>query len=106
MEMPSEEKFAGFRFDSNPYAREAREKWGDQAVDAAEAGIAGLTGDEKSALAPEMNGIYRELAAIRHTDPRAQGAQTAIRKWFDFLTAFRKKSPILKECEGANRTNE
>jgi hypothetical protein len=23
-----------------------------------------------------------------------------------FLTAFRKKSPILKECEGANRTNE
>ncbi len=23
-----------------------------------------------------------------------------------FLTAFRKKSPILKECEGANSTNE
>ncbi|AEP00072.1 hypothetical protein N4P52_02420 [Heyndrickxia coagulans] len=23
-----------------------------------------------------------------------------------FLTFFRKKSPILKECEGANRTNE
>ena len=22
------------------------------------------------------------------------------------LTAFRKKSPILKECEGANNTNE
>ncbi|KYC67468.1 hypothetical protein B4099_3414 [Heyndrickxia coagulans] len=36
-------------------------------------------------MAAEMNGIYRELAAIRHTDPRAQGAQTAIRKWFDFL---------------------
>ncbi|MCG4854087.1 hypothetical protein, partial [Bifidobacterium longum] len=37
MEMSSEEKFAGFRFDNNPYEREAREKWGDQAVDAAEA---------------------------------------------------------------------
>ncbi|MGG3734185.1 MerR family transcriptional regulator [Heyndrickxia coagulans] len=85
MEMSSEEKFAVFRFDNNPYEREAREKWGDQAVNAAEAGIAGLTGDEKSALAAEMNGIYRELAAIRHTDPRAQGAQIAIRKWFDFL---------------------
>ncbi|KYC67652.1 hypothetical protein B4099_1582 [Heyndrickxia coagulans] len=23
-----------------------------------------------------------------------------------FLTAFRKKSPILKECEGTNSTNE
>ena len=23
-----------------------------------------------------------------------------------YLTAFRKKSPILKECEGANSTNE
>lgn len=85
MEMSSEEKFVGFRFDSNPYAREAREKWGDQAVDAAEAKMATLGGDEKLALADEMNEIYRELAAIRHTDPRAQEAQTAIRKWFDFL---------------------
>lgn len=27
------------------------------------------------------------------------------RKYYD-LTPFRKKSPILKECEGANSTNE
>ena len=34
--MTNEEKFKGFDFSQNPYEQEARERWGDEAVDAGE----------------------------------------------------------------------
>ncbi|GER66562.1 hypothetical protein BpJC7_01400 [Weizmannia acidilactici] len=83
--MSNEEKFKGFRFKGNPYEQEAREKWGDQAVNKANANLKKLSADEKSDLADEMNGIYRELARIRHTAPDSTEAQDAIRKWYEYL---------------------
>ena len=35
IQMSNQEKFEGFDFSYNPYEQEAREKWGDQAVDEA-----------------------------------------------------------------------
>lgn len=79
--MTNEEKFKGFDFGKNPYEQEARDRWGDKAVDES---------NKKSAqfgpeLGEEMNQIYFSLAGIRHMDPSSDEAQAGIGEWFTFL---------------------
>ena len=82
IEMSSKEKFEGFDFSSNdPNEKEARAKWGDDAVDESQNK---LKGNEKE-MSEEMNRIYRKLANIRHLDPASAQAQEAISEWFIFL---------------------
>jgi DNA-binding transcriptional MerR regulator len=76
--MTSEEKFKGFDFSHNPYEKEARERYGDKKVDET---AKGMTQERQE----EMNNLYRELAAIRQTDPASKEAQEAIKKWFILL---------------------
>ncbi|RCW76908.1 MerR family transcriptional regulator [Saliterribacillus persicus] len=79
--MANEEKFKGFDFRINPYEKEAREKYGDQKVDEATNKVENMTEENQE----EMNEIYRELAAIKDTDPTSEKAQLAIKKWYNFL---------------------
>nr|WP_077324207.1 MerR family transcriptional regulator [Virgibacillus siamensis] len=83
--MSNKEKFEGFNFSHNPYEQEARERWGDQAVDESNAKINNMSKGEKKAFEDEFNGIYRDLAAIRHEEPDSDVAQKGIEKWFHFL---------------------
>jgi DNA-binding transcriptional MerR regulator len=76
--MSNEEKFEGFDFSHNPYEQEARERWGDKAVDNANVKFGKTEQDA-------MNSIYRKLASIRHESPESEEAQTAIKEWYDFL---------------------
>ena len=59
IQMTNEEKFKGFDFSHNPYEQEARERWGDEAVEKANKKAAQF-GPE---LGEEMNRIYFNLAA-------------------------------------------
>ncbi|MEK3936857.1 MerR family transcriptional regulator [Sporosarcina sp. FSL W7-1349] len=79
--MTNEEKFKGFDFSHNPYEQEARERWGDQAVDESNKKI-GQFGPE---LQEEMNRIYFKLADLRHLPPASAEAQEAIGEWYVFL---------------------
>ncbi len=79
--MTNEEKFKGFDFGKNPYEQEARERWGDKAVDESNKKAAQF-GPE---LGEEMNRIYFRLAEIRHLDPASDEAQAGIGEWFTFL---------------------
>jgi DNA-binding transcriptional MerR regulator len=79
--MTNEEKFKGFDFGKNPYEQEARERWGDKAVDESNKKAAQF-GPE---LGEEMNRIYFRLAEIRHLDPASDEAQVVIDEWFVFL---------------------
>jgi DNA-binding transcriptional MerR regulator len=79
--MTNEEKFKGFDFGENPYEQEARERWGDEAVDESNKKAAQF-GTE---LGEEMNRIYVSLAEIRHMDPSSDEAQAGIGDWFKFL---------------------
>ncbi|MEK5036732.1 MerR family transcriptional regulator [Sporosarcina sp. FSL K6-3457] len=79
--MTNEEKFKGFDFSNNPYEQEARERWGDKAVDASNQKAAKF-GPE---LGEEMNRIYFKLAEIRHLDPASDEAQAGIGEWFVLL---------------------
>jgi len=89
MTMTNEEKFKGFDFSSNPYEQEARERWGDEAVDKANKNVAQFGEKEQQ----EMNRIYSNLAALRGTDPASAEAQTAIADWYTFLNKIAHYSP-------------
>lgn len=92
IEMTNEDKFAGFDFSSNPYEQEARERWGDQAVDESNAKLNKLSKTEQGQLGEEMNAIYRKLAALRNEPPASEEAQQAIGEWYDWLNRMGKYS--------------
>ncbi|MBM7599666.1 DNA-binding transcriptional MerR regulator [Virgibacillus halotolerans] len=85
IKMTDKEKFVGFDFSHNPYEQEARERWGDKAVDESNAKMRSLSKDGKKAYGAEFNGIYRDLASIRHEVPESDVAQAGIKVWYDFL---------------------
>jgi len=81
LEMTNDEKFQGFDFSKNAYEQEARERWGDKAVDKSNKKAAQF-GPE---MGEEMNRIYFRLADIRHMAPESDEAQATIGEWFDLL---------------------
>ncbi len=93
MKMTKKEKFACFDFSDNPYEEEARQRWGEEAVDRANNRIEEMSKEEKGAFEQTFNEIYRQLAAIRHLSPASSEAQKGIKEWFDFLNSFGNYSP-------------
>lgn len=85
IEMSNEEKFEGFDFSHNPYEQEARERWGDEAVDQSNAKLAGMSKEEQRQMGEQMNAIYRKLAHLKDGSPESEEAQSAIGEWFTFL---------------------
>lgn len=85
IEMTDKEKFTGFDFRRNPYEQEARDRWGDLAVDEYNATLNEMSGSKQQALADDFNALYRELATRRHEDPTSDEAQEAIKKWYEYL---------------------
>ncbi|KKB38308.1 MerR family transcriptional regulator [Bacillus thermotolerans] len=86
--MSNKEKFEGFRFDEfkkDPYEQEARERWGDQAVDESKAKVYKMSPQEQRNFTENMNEIYRALADLRHTSPASEESQKAIEEWYRFL---------------------
>lgn len=85
IEMSNKEKFEGFDFSHNPYEQEARERWGNEAVDQANAKVKNKSEEERKNFETAFNDIYRKLAAIRHLSPETEEAQAGIKEWYDFL---------------------
>lgn len=79
--MTDKEKFEGFDFSHNPYEKEARERWGDEAVDQSKAKIANM----RKEVQEEVTKIYAKLTTLQHTSPESDEAQAAIKDWFDCL---------------------
>src|SRR5699024_3661023 len=79
--MSNQEKFEVFDFSHNPYEQEAREKWGDEAVDEANEKVENMAAFDQE----KFNDIYRNLAAFRHLAPESKEAQKEIEKWYQFL---------------------
>ncbi|MEH7464457.1 MerR family transcriptional regulator [Bacillus thuringiensis] len=82
IQMTNKEKFEGFDFSQNPYEQEARERWGNEAVD--KANKVDMTKEKQE----EYNVIYRKLAALRHDSPESEQAQEAIQEWYNYLQNF------------------
>jgi len=86
--MSNKEKFEGFDFSQNPYEQEARERWGNEAVDKANQKVSNMSNSQKKDFEERFNAIYRKLAAIRHTDPNSKEAQEGIKEWYEFLNTM------------------
>ncbi|AOZ92962.1 MerR family transcriptional regulator [Paenibacillus crassostreae] len=82
--MSNQEKFEGFDFSHNPYEQEAREKWGDHAVDEANEKAKSMSKPDQE----KFNEIYRNLATLRHLLPDSKEAQAAIKEWFVLLNTI------------------
>jgi DNA-binding transcriptional MerR regulator len=83
--MTNKEKFEGFDFSNNPYEQEARERWGDEAVDQSKGKLGGMSKQDQKAIGSAMGEIYQRLAALRHGTPESDEAQAAIKEWYVFL---------------------
>lgn len=81
IQMSNQEKFAGFDFSHNPYEQEAREKWGDQAVDEANEQVKNMSAFDQQ----KFNDIFRKLAALRHLSPDDEEVQDRMHDWYQFL---------------------
>ncbi len=84
IQMTNKEKFDGFDFSHNPYEQEARERWGDKAVDDANQKAKNMTKFDQE----KFNEIYRNLATLRHFSPDSKEAQAAIEEWYVFLNKW------------------
>ncbi len=94
IKMSDAEKFKGFDFSQNPYEAEARQRWGDEAVDASQARVATLQKAGKmEAFQAEMNALYTHLATLRQGDPASAEAQQAIAQWYALLSQVGSYSP-------------
>jgi DNA-binding transcriptional MerR regulator len=91
--MTNKEKFEGFDFSRNPYEREARERWGDKAVDESNARLGKMSKEEQAEFAREMAEVYTQLAALRHSSPASDEAQAAIKKWHELLNRMGTYTP-------------
>src|SRR5699024_9461038 len=78
--MTNEERFKGFDFTKNEYKQEAREKWGNEAVDNMNKKVM-----DNTSMQNKMNERFRDLANIRHDDPSSDEAQKEIARWFNDL---------------------
>lgn len=82
VKMTNKDKFKGFDFSlKNPYEKEARERWGNKAVDESKKRIQG----KEEEMSARMNDIFWRLADLRHLAPDSYEAQKAIQEWYDFL---------------------
>ena len=81
IQMSNKEKFEGFDFNYNPYEQEARERWGDKAVDDANEKINNMSKFDQE----KFNAIYKNLASLRHLPPESKEAQEGIKEWYVFL---------------------
>lgn len=89
IQMSNQEKFEGFDFRSNPYEQEARERWGDEAVDRANQKAAQMTQEDQQ----RINDLYFHLASIRHMAPDSEEAQAGITEWYSLLQSFGTYTP-------------
>lgn len=85
IQMSNKEKFEGFDFSHNLYEKEARERWGNEAVDKSNAKLGNMSKTEQKAMGEKMNAIYQRLADLKDTSPKSDEAQAAIKEWYDFL---------------------
>lgn len=86
--MTNEEKFEGFDFSSNPYEEEAREKWGDEAIDKSNNYLAALNKDKLKELNAGMENILKDLAKLKKEKPDSEEVQAEMKRFFEFLNSL------------------
>ncbi|MFC6333476.1 MerR family transcriptional regulator [Paenibacillus septentrionalis] len=87
-QMSIEEKFDGLQWDHNPYEQEAREKWGDQAVDDSNQRIGKLSKEQKTEIEQQWQEIYTSFAARIGTPVDSEETMALTKRWYELLNQF------------------
>jgi len=87
-EMSAKDKFEGLQWDNNPYEQEAREKWGDHAVNESKQRVSKLSKDDKAELEREWNEIYRGLAERIGTPVDSEETMLLTKRWYELLNTM------------------
>lgn len=77
-QMNNNDKFKGFDFSKNPYEKEARELYGDAAVDKSREKLKSLGKQGQDNLQQNMNELFEDLAALPHLEPESSEVQEMI----------------------------
>lgn len=80
--MTSQEKFNGFDFSKNPYEAEARERWGNTAVDTSNNHLSSLSENEKQNMQETFSQLFVKLASLRFEDPASEISQQAMTEMY------------------------
>lgn len=90
IEMTNEQRFEGIDFTNDPYEQEARERWGDAAIDESKRKLASRTAtpELQAELQQEWDRRMQALAEARYEDPASPKAQELIGDWYAFLGNF------------------
>ena len=83
--MTDEERFEGIRFNDDRYEKEARERFGDEAVAETNQRLEKRSDREHLELSGEWEAMFQKLAGLRTQDPESREVQTAIKEWYTFL---------------------
>ena len=83
--MSQKDKFAGFDLANNPYEAEARQLWGDEAVEKSNAHITSLSPEEQGSLANSMDALFSDLAALVHEAPDDPAVQAAMENMYQYF---------------------
>ncbi|WP_037289017.1 MerR family transcriptional regulator [Saccharibacillus sacchari] len=88
--MTNEQRFEGIDFTNNPYEEEARERWGDAAIDESKRKLAKRTNtpERQAEFQQEWDKRMSALAEVRHEVPASPRAQEVIGEWYTFLDNF------------------
>ena len=83
--MTNKDKFKGFDFSDNPYEKEARQRWGDAAVDKSQANLDSLGAAGQENLKEGMDNLFTDLAALRHLAPDSPLVQEAMHRLYRYF---------------------
>lgn len=83
--MTAEEKFKGINFNDNQYEQEAREKFGDAAVDASNKKLNQLSDEGKTQLSKDWVEMFETFNALKEHDVEDEAVMKQTEKFFHFL---------------------
>jgi DNA-binding transcriptional MerR regulator len=84
-EMSDEERFKGFDMDDRSYEQEARDRWGDEAVDRSNGHLERYTDEQKKEIGKRMEELFGHLATLKEMDPASKPVQEAMETLYRFF---------------------
>ena len=83
--MSAKEQFAGLQWDHKPYEQEAREKWGNKAVDHSKHKMGAFSTEQQTAISEQWEQLYQKLASRIGTAVDSPETEQLTAEWFHML---------------------
>ncbi len=88
--MKDEMRFKGYDISNDPYEGEARQRWGDEAVDASREKLKGKDGQ---AIFKAMEEFFTRASEVRHLSPSSAVAQEMMSEYVTLLNSIHSYTP-------------